>query len=136
MNALRVGDRFVAEIPGISQAQVNLFGALMGTDGPIHTDPEFARSTWFKGTVVPGILVAAPISDMMASLVGADRWNRAGKLEIKFVSFTRPGDEVSVSVEVTEAAAEAVHMRIVIANRSEVAVAVGEAVVADRPQDP
>ncbi|RUQ72189.1 hypothetical protein EJ913_11600 [Azospirillum doebereinerae] len=98
----------VADIPPISQDQINRFGALLGTHGKIHTDPEFARNTPLKGVIVQGMLVLAPIHEVMSRIFGPERWLANGRIETKIIAYTRPGEAGRITVEIERSdAAEA-----------------------------
>ena len=97
-----VGDQCSVVIAAVSQEQINRFGEVHGTDGRTHTDPEFAKSSVFKGVIVQGALVLAPVLDALRRIYGAERWSNGGVVETKFTSFTRPQDEVTVTFTVEE----------------------------------
>ena len=95
-----VGDSCSIVIAGVSQEQINRFGELHGTNGRTHTDVEFAEASIFKGVIVQGTLVLAPVVEALKRIYGAHRWTRSGVLETKFTSFTRPQDRVTVEFTV------------------------------------
>jgi len=95
-----------ADIPPVSQEQINRFGALLGTHGRIHTDPDFARTTPLKGVIVQGMLVLAPIHEAMTRVFGAERWLTAGHVETKIVAYTRPGETGRLTVIIERSDAE------------------------------
>jgi len=41
----------------VSQDDINRFGKITGGEGEIHTNPEYARNTVFKSTLVHGLLL-------------------------------------------------------------------------------
>lgn len=101
----KVGDKFRSAARGAEQEDINRFGALHGTTGRTHTDPEYARNSVFGGVIVQGALVMAPVLNMAADLLG-DAWLDGGEIEAKFVAFTRPGEAVDVAFEVTRSEPE------------------------------
>ena len=99
---LKAGDKFSSRLRPARQEDLNRFGALHGTTGKTHTDPDYARSSVFGGVIVQGALVMAPVFDICAEILGPD-WLERSDVEAKFVAFTRPGDVVTIEVEVVRA---------------------------------
>ncbi|WP_454688129.1 MaoC/PaaZ C-terminal domain-containing protein [Achromobacter aloeverae] len=97
---LKKNDRYIATIAGVAQEDVNRFGALHGTTGRTHTDPEYA-ARHFGGIIVQGALVMAPVMELCDRLLG-EAWYQDSEIETKFVAFTRLGDVVTVTVDVQE----------------------------------
>ena len=123
---LRPGDQFFADIAPVAQSRVNAFGDLMGTNGRIHTDPDFARTTPLKGPVVQGGLIIAPVHDALCRLVGRDRWLRHGRLDAKFISFTRPDEGARLDLAVESASDAGVRFSFAITKTDGTKVVVGD----------
>lgn len=126
MTELQIGERFHLDIAAVPQAHVNGFGALMGTNGRIHTDPEFAKTTPLKGPVVQGGLVIAPLHGAMCCLVGEGRWLRHGKIDAKFISFTRPDDAARLELKVEAASDSNLHLSFSVTKADGTKVVVGD----------
>ena len=125
MTDLQVGDVLAAELSPFTQDQVNAFGELMGTNGKIHTDPEYARGTPRGRTLVQGMLVLAPVEQVMSRLAGPSRWLAQGRIEAKIVGMTSPGDAAALELTVQEVSPA---LRLSFAIRAaEAVVLVGEA---------
>ncbi len=59
-------------VHNFSQDEVNLFAKMCGDNNPLHNDPEFAKTTMFKGTIVHGIFVSSLFSTLFGrSIPGA-----------------------------------------------------------------
>lgn len=97
---MKIGEKYSSSVAPTEQSSINAFGALHGTNGRSHTDPEYAKNSVFKGVIVQGALVMAPVLDMAEEIFGSG-WHQGSEIETKFVSFTRPGDRIQVEFEVT-----------------------------------
>ncbi|PKO70703.1 MAG: hypothetical protein CVU22_00965 [Betaproteobacteria bacterium HGW-Betaproteobacteria-16] len=106
---LAEGNVFRSSLRPATQENINRFGNLHGTTGKTHTDPEYARQSAFGGVIVQGALVMAPIFDICTELFGSASSERT-EIEAKFVSFTRPGDAVSVQFDVVKHSAESIEL--------------------------
>jgi len=129
MVTLKPGDVFVADVPSISQETINAFGAILGTNGPIHTDPEFAKKTPLKGVVVQGMLVLAPLHELMCRLFGAETWLRTGRVDTKIVSYTRPGDATRFEIKIEEVDERGARLSFACVKDTATTVVVGSASV-------
>ncbi len=130
MIPLAIGDQFTAHMQPVAQAQINKFGDLLGTHGPIHTDPEFAKTTFLKGVVVQGGVLLAPVHDFMCQLVGEDRWMRHGWMEAKIVSYTRPEDATRYELRVEALDAQELRLSVACTKDADAKVMVGTITVA------
>ncbi len=67
----------------------------------IHTDPEFARSGLFAGTVNAGVTTMAYIAQMLERWSSASAFYNGGRLSFKAIEPFRPGDTVTFTGKVT-----------------------------------
>lgn len=54
----------------VTEADVVMYGGLIGDRGPLHLDEEFAKNTRFGGRVAYGMLTAGYIGATLAQLLG------------------------------------------------------------------
>ncbi len=80
----------------ITQEKIDRYAVSSGDGNPLHTDPVFAATTRFGGTIAHGMLVLAYISEMMTESFG-EAWLSSGTLKIRFRGAARPGDTVTAS---------------------------------------
>ena len=97
-----VGDELPVLVRTITQAKIDRYAAASGDHNPLHTDPGFAASTQFGGTVAHGMLVLAYLSEMLTAALGG-RWVSGGRLKARFRAAARPGDTVTAQGRVTKA---------------------------------
>ena len=85
----------------ITESDVQAFAKLTGDFNPLHTDPEFAKSTVFQKQVVHGMLSASFISTVIGtSLPGSGALWMSQTLE--FVKPAFIGDKISVRAKVKQ----------------------------------
>ena len=95
-----VGDKLPAVSKTLTQEKIGRYAAASGDHNPLHTDPEFAATTQFQGTVAHGMLVLAYISEMLTAAFG-ERWVSGGRMKARFRAPARPGDTVTATGRVT-----------------------------------
>ena len=83
----------------ITQAQIEEYAAASGDFNPIHIDKEFAAASQFVGIIAHGMLIAAPISEMMTLAFKKD-WLSGGRLKIRFRAPVYPGESIITFGEV------------------------------------
>ena len=91
---MRKGDDLPQVEKLIDQDHIELYARASGDYNPIHIDHEFAASTQFGGTIAHGMMVAAAISEMMATAFGRD-WADNGKMKIRFRAPVKPGRKIT-----------------------------------------
>jgi acyl dehydratase len=89
----------------ITQADIDAFARATGNTAPIHTDPEFARTTPYGGTIAFGIQVLA-----MATFLMSDVWELrvtggvdVGSNRVRHLAPVLADGRVRVGVELAEA---------------------------------
>ncbi len=99
---LRVGQTLVSGTHALDEAQIIAFGRLYDPQ-PFHTDPEAAKTTFFKGLAASGWQTAGLSMRLMVEgglpfaggLIGAG-------CTIEWPEPTRPGDILQVECEIVE----------------------------------
>ena len=69
----------------IDQERVLAYASAARDPNPLHTDPEFAKSTPFGRPIAHGMLVVALVSEAMAEAYGVE-WTRSGTLSVRWRS--------------------------------------------------
>jgi acyl dehydratase len=89
----------------ITQADIDGFAAASGNQAPIHTDPEFAATTPYGGTIAFGIQVLS-----MATMLMSDVWELrvsggvdVGSNRVRHLAPVLAGGRVRVGLELAEA---------------------------------
>lgn len=114
----------------ITAADVAAFRQLTGDANPLHEDEEFARSTFFGGTIAHGMLSASLFSTLIGMLLpGTGTIYRSQSLE--FLRPVRPGDTLTAwgEVRVLDAAANRLELDTWIDNQHGQRVLAGRAVL-------
>jgi 3-hydroxybutyryl-CoA dehydratase len=96
VRAYQAGDVLPVITRTLTQEKINRYAEVSGDGNPLHTDPAFAASTQFGGTIAHGMLVLAYISELMTAAFGSP-WSVSGQLKIRFRGAARPGDTVTAS---------------------------------------
>ena len=96
VRSYQVGDVLPAIHKSLTQEKINRYAEVSGDGNPLHTDPAFAATTQFGGTIAHGMLVLAYISELMAAAFGGE-WSASGHLKIRFRGAARPSDTVTAS---------------------------------------
>lgn len=98
MSDVNAGDREIWTRT-ITDADVILYGGLIGDRGPLHLDEEFASKTRFGGRVAYGMLGAGYIGATLAQLLGIGSAYVAQSL--RFRAPVLIGDTITVETVVT-----------------------------------
>jgi 3-hydroxybutyryl-CoA dehydratase len=101
LSQLCVGENIPPLTRKVTQEKINRYAEASGDYNPIHIDPEFAKDTYFKGTIAHGLLSLAYISQMMNTWLG-EFWLKDCTLDVTFLSPIFPGDEVIANGTVVE----------------------------------
>ena len=77
----------------------------------MHTDWEIAKKSGLPAPIAQGLMSQAFISEICTSFFGKS-WFETGRLDVRFVSYTVPGDRILVKGVVKEKAAEGASVRL------------------------
>lgn len=114
----------------VTTREIDLFAEATGDKNPVHLDEEFASTTAFGGRIAHGMLTAGFVSAAIASkLPGPGSIYLSQSL--RFTKPVRPGDTISVKLEVIEvnSARRRVRLTTVCTNQRGETVMDGEATV-------
>jgi phosphate acetyltransferase len=112
----------------VDRANIGEFVDAVGDYNPLHSDPQFAASTSFGEPIAPGVFTAGLISAVIGTeLPGPGSIYLSQSL--KFVKPVKPGDTITVRVEVLEVIPKRNRIRLstVCRNQQGEEVLVGEA---------
>ncbi len=87
--------------PALTQQAFSTFGRLLGTDAPIHDDPDYAQTTAFGGTIAQGMLLAAPYESWLCALFGTAAWTAGGRIAVRLRHPAWVGDAVLMRLSVS-----------------------------------
>jgi acyl dehydratase len=76
----------------------------------IHTDWETAKKGGLPAPIAQGLMSHAYLSEMLTTFFGRN-WLQGGKLEVKFINYTLPGDMITARGVVSEKVEEAEGVR-------------------------
>ena len=98
-DAFQEGDSLPTVVKEIDQTRIALYAEASGDFNPIHLDRQYAESTEFGGTIAHGMMVAAVVSEAMATAFGR-LWAEDGRMKLRFRAPVFPGDTVTTFGEV------------------------------------
>jgi acyl dehydratase len=101
-DAFRTGQRLTRPGPPLTLQAFTDFGALLGTDAPVHNDPAYAAKTQYGCVIAQGPLLLACFETWFCELFGEDAWSRTGRLTAKFIDPARIGEEVTLEMAAGE----------------------------------
>ena len=126
---LEVGDIFTGKRAGVTFEEVCDFGNLLGFNGKIHTDMEYAKTTPFGGVIVQGLMILAPIESIARRIFGEENWLHYGRLESKYVGMTPLGEEICYRATVEKIEAGQITVSFDCKTQSGKTVIVGQAIL-------
>jgi acyl dehydratase len=99
---LKAGQRLTRPGPPLTLQAFTDFGALLGTDAPVHNDAAYAARTQFGCVIAQGPLLLARYESLLCELFGEEAWSRSGRLTAKFLDPARIGETVALEMVVSE----------------------------------
>ena len=82
------------------------------TTRTMHTDWEIAKKSGVPAPIAQGLMSHAYICEMCAGFFG-ESWFKTGKVDVRFVAYTVPGDRISVKGTVKQKIAEGDAIRLI-----------------------
>lgn len=122
------GQRFARRGSPLTQQAFNDFGRLLGTDAPIHVDPDYAAKTPFKRTFAQGMLLLAPFESWLCELFGDEAWANGGSLKAKLLHPAKVDDVTGLEMQAGEIRDGRLTLELRVACNGKV-LAIGEATV-------
>lgn len=99
---ITVGQTFTCRGPRMTLEAFREFGALLGTDAPIHCDPAYAANTPFAKVIAQGPLLLAPFESWLCDVFGEQTWCGSGQIRAKFLVPGPVGSAVDLEMTVRE----------------------------------
>jgi acyl dehydratase len=125
---LEVGAALPATERKLTQEGIAAYSDASGDHNPLHTDPEFAATTRFGGTIAHGMLVLAFLSDMLTAAFGP-AWAKTGSLKVRFRDAARPGDTITSRGTITSRDGDWLRCEVECVNQHGVVLINGDAEV-------
>lgn len=85
----------------VSQDDILSFARITGDHNPVHSDPEFAGKTRFRGPIAHGMFSAGLISAVLGTMLPGPGSIYLSQ-SLRFLRPVRAGDKLTAEVEVTE----------------------------------
>jgi acyl dehydratase len=98
---IQIGEDLPCLKKEITQETIDRYAVASEDPNPLHTDPQFAKTTPFKGTIAHGTMYLAYVSEMMMEWFPR-LWLTGGYMEVSFLAPARPGDTLTVFGKVAE----------------------------------
>jgi acyl dehydratase len=116
---LKTGQRLTRPGPPLTLQAFTDFGALLGTDAPVHNDAAYAANTQFGCVIAQGPLLLACYEIWLCELFGEAAWSRTGRLTAKFLDPARIGETVTLEMVMGETVKGRAHfeLRVVCGER-------------------
>ena len=116
---LKPGQRLTRPGPPLTLQAFTDFGALLGTDAPVHNDTAYAAKTQFGCVIAQGPLLLARYESWFCELFGEEAWSRSGRLTAKFIDPARIDETVTLEMVVGETIKGRAHfeLRVVCGER-------------------
>lgn len=89
----------------ISDSDINLFITVSGDDNPVHSDPDYAAKTQFKGRIAHGMLTTSVMTSALSNQLPG-YGSILLDVSARFKAPVYPGDTVETTVTVREVLAE------------------------------
>jgi len=77
----------------------------------MHTDWEIAKKSGVPAPITQGLMSQAYISEMCAAFFGTS-WLETGKMDVRFIRYTVPGDRITTGGIVTESTPDGDGLRL------------------------
>jgi 3-hydroxybutyryl-CoA dehydratase len=115
----------------VTQEMINRWAGVSGDFNPLHVDPEYGKSTFFKTNIAHGPMTLSIVLEMLAKCFGR-HWISGGRLyDVRIVSPVPPETQIIAGGEVVcvkqEGRCKTVECEIFVKNQSCKLIVTGKA---------
>jgi len=101
MRPFKVDDSLPVIQKRITQDMIDAWADVSGDHNPLHTDPEYAKTTKFGGTIAHGHIALGFLCEMMIKACGESWWHGGMLQDVHFTAPVKPETTIETRGKVT-----------------------------------